>query len=130
MNGAPTIAEAPPLDGNAIAELAEQLNQLLRLRTFAIGMKLFEDLEEMSNVSGLRRPPKGNIFSTSSAVNTTRRLQTPNPPPQWRNLAPSNPYWAVELLTSAISNSHFGGRRVMALNRLLSTNRKSRRALL
>ena len=44
MNDAPTIAEAPPMDGKAIAELAEQLNQLLRLRTFAIGMKLFEDL--------------------------------------------------------------------------------------
>ena len=59
MNDAPTIAEAPPLDGKAIAELAEQLNQLLRLRTFPIGMKLFEDLDAMANVPGLRRPPTG-----------------------------------------------------------------------
>ena len=58
MNDAP-IAEAPSLDGKAIAELAEQLNQLLRLRTFPIGMKLFEDLDVMANVPGLRRPPKG-----------------------------------------------------------------------
>ena len=55
MNDAPTIAEAPPMDGRAIAELAEQLNQLLRLRTFAIGMKLFEDLDEMANVPGAGR---------------------------------------------------------------------------
>jgi uncharacterized protein (DUF169 family) len=58
MNDAPTIAEAPPLNGKVIADLAEQLNQLLRLRTFAIGMRLFEDLDEMANVPGLRRPPR------------------------------------------------------------------------
>ena len=52
MNDAPTMTEAPPLDGKAIAELAEQLNQLLRLRTFPIGMKLFEDLDAMANVPG------------------------------------------------------------------------------
>ena len=55
MNDAPTVTEAPPLDGKAIADLAEQLNQLLRLRTFPIGMKLFEDLDVMADVPGLRR---------------------------------------------------------------------------
>jgi uncharacterized protein (DUF169 family) len=72
MNDAPTIAEAPPMDGTAIAELAEQLNQLLRLRTFAIGMKLFEDLDEMANVPGLRRPPRGKTFSTCQLVTQAR----------------------------------------------------------
>jgi len=37
MNDAPMTAEAPSLDGKAIAGLAEQLNQLLRLRTFRLG---------------------------------------------------------------------------------------------
>src|SRR5215475_10854629 len=72
MNDAPTMTEAPPLDGNAIAELAEQLNQLLRLRTFPIGMKLFEDLDAMANVPGLRRPPKGRTFSTCQLVTQAR----------------------------------------------------------
>src|SRR6201996_2187553 len=72
MNDAPTIAEAPPIDGKAIAELAEQLNQLLRLRTFAIGMKLFEDLDAMADVPGLRRPPKGKTFSTCQLVTQAR----------------------------------------------------------
>ena len=72
MNDAPTIAEAPPLDGKAIAELAEQLNQLLHLRTFPIGMKLFEDLDAMANVPGLRRPPRGKTFSTCQLVTQAR----------------------------------------------------------
>ena len=72
MNDAPTMTDAPPLDGKAIAELAEQLNQLLRLRTFPIGMKLFEDLDAMANVPGLRRPPKGKTFSTCQLVTQAR----------------------------------------------------------
>jgi hypothetical protein len=72
MNDAPTMTEAPPLDGKAIAELAEQLNQLLRLRTFPIGMKLFEDLDTMANVPGLRRPPRGKTFSTCQLVTQAR----------------------------------------------------------
>ena len=72
MNDAPAIAEAPPPGAKAIAELAEQLNQLLRLRTFPIGMKLFEDLDAMANVPGLRRPPKGKTFSTCQLVTQAR----------------------------------------------------------
>src|SRR3954470_16579722 len=72
MNDVPTSVEAPALDGKAIAELAEQLNQLLRLRTFPIGMKLFEDLDEMTNVPSLRRPPKGRTFSTCQLVTQAR----------------------------------------------------------
>jgi hypothetical protein len=37
------VVESEALDAAAIAALAEQLNQLLHLRTFPIGMKLFED---------------------------------------------------------------------------------------
>ena len=43
MNDAPTIAEKPALDAKAIAELARQLTELLRIRTFPFGMKLFDD---------------------------------------------------------------------------------------
>ncbi len=52
--------------------MAEQLYQLLRLRTFPIGMKLFEDLDEMASVPGLRRPPKGKTFSTCQLVTQAR----------------------------------------------------------
>jgi len=72
MNDAPVVAEATPLNGKAIAELAEQLNQLLHLRTFPIGMKLFEDLDAMANVPGLRRPPKGKTFTTCQLVTQAR----------------------------------------------------------
>jgi uncharacterized protein (DUF169 family) len=68
---APPI-DAPPLNAKAIAELAAQLDQLLRLRTFPIGMKLFEDRAAMEAVPGLRRPPKGKIFSTCQLVTQSR----------------------------------------------------------
>jgi uncharacterized protein (DUF169 family) len=72
MNDAPAVAEGPQLDAKSIAELAEHLTQLLRLRTFPIGMKLFEDLEAMANVPGLRRPPKNKTFSTCQLVTQAR----------------------------------------------------------
>jgi uncharacterized protein (DUF169 family) len=69
---APTDATARPLDAKVIAELAEQLTALLRLRTFPIGMKLFEDLDAMAKVPGLRRPTKGKKFSTCQLVTQAR----------------------------------------------------------
>jgi uncharacterized protein (DUF169 family) len=72
MNDAPTIADAPPLDAKAVASLAQQLTELLRLRTFPIGMKLFEDAEEMAKVPGLRRPAEGKTFSTCQLVTQAR----------------------------------------------------------
>ncbi len=72
MPDAPTDAVTRPLDAKAIAELAEQLTALLRLRTLPIGMKLFEDLEEMAKVPGLRRPPQGKTFSTCQLVTQSR----------------------------------------------------------
>jgi hypothetical protein len=59
---APVSADTPALGAKALAELAEQLTQLLRLRTFPIGMKLFENLDEMAAIPGLRRPTKGKHF--------------------------------------------------------------------
>jgi uncharacterized protein (DUF169 family) len=46
------VAEAPALDAKHIASLAQQLTELLRLRTFPIGMKLFTDEQEMARSPG------------------------------------------------------------------------------
>ena len=87
MNDAPTLTESVPLSGKAVAELAEQLNNLLRLRTLPIGMKLFEDVAEMERVQGLRRPAKGKTFSTCQLVTQARMagftlgITTENVPP-------------------------------------------------
>ncbi len=72
MNDAAVAASVPALDAKAIADLADQLSQLLRLRTLPIGMKGFADLEAMANVPGLRRPPKGRTFSTCQLVTQAR----------------------------------------------------------
>jgi uncharacterized protein (DUF169 family) len=66
------MTETTTLDGKAVAELAEQLNQLLKLRTFPIGMKHFGSVEEMEAVPGLRRPAKGKTFSTCQLVTQAR----------------------------------------------------------
>ena len=71
MNAPVEAGPAPP-DAKALAQLAEQLTQLLRLRTFPIGMKLFESVEAMAAVPGLRRPPKGKTFSTCQLVTQAR----------------------------------------------------------
>jgi uncharacterized protein (DUF169 family) len=72
MTDASPVAETPPLDGKAIAQLGAQLQDMLRLRTLPIGMKLFEDLDEMAKVPGLRRPPAGKRFSTCQLVTQAR----------------------------------------------------------
>jgi uncharacterized protein (DUF169 family) len=71
MNDAPAT-DAPALGAKAIAELAEQLNALLRLRTNPIGMKLFESLDEFNAVPGLRRPAEGKTFTTCQLVTQAR----------------------------------------------------------
>ncbi len=65
-------ANAAPPDAKTVAELGEQLTQLLRLRTFPIGMKLFENLDEMNAVPGLRRPTPGKTYSTCQLVTRSR----------------------------------------------------------
>jgi uncharacterized protein (DUF169 family) len=69
---APVTETEAAIDGKAVAELAGQLSDLLRLRTLPIGMKLFEDVDAMAQVPGLRRPPKGRIFSTCQLVTQAR----------------------------------------------------------
>jgi uncharacterized protein (DUF169 family) len=92
MNDAPVPTDAPQsdrphLDATAIADLAEQLDRLLKLRTFPIGMKLFEDKAAMEAVPGLRRPAKGKTFSTCQLVTQSRMagftlgITTENIPP-------------------------------------------------
>ena len=66
------VSSAAPPGAEALAQLAERLTQLLRLRTFPIGMKLFESVEAMASVPGLRRPPKGKTFSTCQLVTQAR----------------------------------------------------------
>jgi uncharacterized protein (DUF169 family) len=66
------LPETPSPDARTIAELAAQLEQLLRLRTFPIGMKLFESEAEMAAVPGLRRPAEGRSYSTCQLVTRSR----------------------------------------------------------
>ncbi len=72
MTDAPLAADASMLSAGEIAALGEHLSNLLRLRTLPIGMKLFEDLDAMARVPGLRRPPKGKTFSTCQLVTQAR----------------------------------------------------------
>jgi uncharacterized protein (DUF169 family) len=60
------------LNGKQVAELGAQLSDLLRLRTLPVGMKLFEDLDEMAAVPGLRRPVQGRKFTTCQLVTQAR----------------------------------------------------------
>jgi uncharacterized protein (DUF169 family) len=55
-----------------LKDCAEELTALLKLRTLAIGLKLFEDLEEMEKVPGVRRPAAGKHFSTCQLVTQAR----------------------------------------------------------
>lgn len=66
------MSDTQTLDAKAIADLAEQLNQLLRLRTFPIGLKHYESIEEMEAIPGLRRPAKGKTFSTCQLITHAR----------------------------------------------------------
>jgi len=71
MNDMPAT-EPEKIGAKELSHLAEQLNNLLRLRTNAIGMKLFDDLDEMNAIPGLRRPTKGKTFSTCQLVTQAR----------------------------------------------------------
>ncbi len=70
MNDA--VAEAAAPDAKQLAGIAERLNQLLRLRSFPIGMKLLEDPQAMAAIPGVRRPPAGKKFTTCQLVTQAR----------------------------------------------------------
>lgn len=60
------------ITGTELAGLAQDLTELLRLRTLAIGMKLFEDVAALDSIPGLRRPKQGAQFSTCQLVTQAR----------------------------------------------------------
>lgn len=60
------------IDAQELVDLTERLNNLLKLRTLPVGLKLFEDLDEMARVPGLRRPKEGRHFSTCQLVTQSR----------------------------------------------------------
>src|SRR6185437_16353889 len=60
------------ITGAELAGLAQDLTELLRLRTLAIGMRLFEDVAALDSIPGLRRPKKGAEFSTCQLVTQAR----------------------------------------------------------
>lgn len=69
-SGAPSAASAP--DAGALRSLSEQLVALLRLRTLPIGMKLFEDPEDMNAIPGIRTPTAEVQFTTCQLVTQAR----------------------------------------------------------
>jgi len=60
------------IGGQELIDLSERLTNLLRLRTLPVGLKLFEDVEEMAKIPGLRRPKEGRRFSTCQLVTQAR----------------------------------------------------------
>jgi len=56
----------------ALQQLSGELIQLLRIRTQPIGMKLFEDADEMQAVPGLRTPTKDFHFTMCQLVTQAR----------------------------------------------------------
>jgi uncharacterized protein (DUF169 family) len=67
-----TIEAAPPPSATGLKDLAQELVDLLKIRTLPFGMKLFVSKAEMEKVPGLRRPPAGKRFSTCQLVTQAR----------------------------------------------------------
>ena len=59
-------------DAAKLADLAAELTELLRLRTLPIGLKLFEDVEQMLAIPRLRRPGKDKRFTACQLVTHAR----------------------------------------------------------
>ena len=55
-----------------LKKLADELVQLLRIRTMPIGMKHFADAEEMLKIPGIRQPTEGFKFTTCQLVTQAR----------------------------------------------------------
>jgi len=58
--------------GDDLKGLADKLIQLLRIRSLPIGMRLFEDADEMMQVPGVRTPTDGYRFTTCQLVTQAR----------------------------------------------------------
>jgi len=55
-----------------IKQASEDLTNMLKIRTIPFGMKLFEDVEEMRAIPGLRTPTDGKFFTTCQLVTQVR----------------------------------------------------------
>lgn len=55
-----------------LRELARELIESLRIRTIPVGMKLFEDVEDMRRIKGLRAPTEGFQFTMCQMVGQAR----------------------------------------------------------
>lgn len=64
--------ETRVVDASELAALNTQLQELLKIKTLAIGMKLFEDADEMMAVEGIRAPTKDRPFTTCQLVTQSR----------------------------------------------------------
>ena len=67
-----SIADDYDVSAANLKGLAEKLNQLLCVRTLAIGMKLIEDAGRMAAVPGVRTPTEGFHFTTCQLVTQAR----------------------------------------------------------
>ncbi len=67
-----SIADDYDVSAASLKRLAEKLNQLLRVRTLAIGMKLFEDAGLMAADPGIRTPTEGFHFTMCQLVTQAR----------------------------------------------------------
>lgn len=63
------MTEAEPQD---LASLGRDLVDLLRIRTMPIGMKLFEDTDQMLAIPGIRTPATGRVYTTCQLVTQSR----------------------------------------------------------
>ena len=60
------------LDAAALKTMAGELTDLLRLKSLPFGLKLYEDIDEMAKVPGLRRPGEDKAFTTCQLVTQVR----------------------------------------------------------
>ena len=56
----------------SIRKASAELVDLLKIRTFPFGLKLFEDADEMRRIPGLRTPADGKFFTTCQLVTQVR----------------------------------------------------------
>lgn len=64
--------DAYDVSAGNLKNLAEELVQLLRIRTLPIGMKHFFDADEMLKIPGIRQPTAGFKFTTCQLVTQAR----------------------------------------------------------
>ena len=66
------MSDQTTIGAEELRRLAGKLHELLKIRTFPIGMKQFESVEEMEKIPGLRRPKPGRFHTTCQIVTQSR----------------------------------------------------------